>query len=145
MNHSIVFIASMLCLLTVAFGQPAFQSAATTACSAANRGTVNCPTYIAPTSTAVPRASIDGSLSVLAATVTPLFNGTTPPNGFMVQVNGYSCWVNDNGAASIPVSSTTGSGFNLPGNLFVTPPGYRPMGPVSIICNEATYIAARSW
>jgi hypothetical protein len=149
LNRSVVFIASTLCLLTVAAGQPAFQPAATTSCNAANRGTVNCPTYTAPATTAVPRASIDGSKVVPSQTSTTLFNGAIPPNGFMVLGNpNGTCFLNDNGPASGAGDVVAGggfAGFQLTTAVFVTPPGYKPIGPVSIWCTAAGYVAARAW
>ena len=84
----------------------------------------------------------------------PLFNGVVPPNGFMVQLNGSSefgdiCWVNDNGPATPnpPTGFLVGGLFSntpLP-FTFVTPPGYKPIGPVSIWCNNSLYIETRGW
>src|ERR1700693_1771818 len=78
------------------------QARAAIACSAAQRGTVNCPNYTAPATTSVPEASMDGSMNVPAATSTTLFNGAVPPNAFTVQTyNGSAtCVVNDHGPAS---------------------------------------------
>jgi len=78
--RAVVSIASILGLLvTAAIAQQLVQPAATTACNAANRGTVNCPTYTAPATTAVPRAPMDGSMNVSGLTSTTLFNGAVPP------------------------------------------------------------------
>jgi hypothetical protein len=80
-----------------------------------------------------------------------LFNGAVPPNGFMVQINAQGqlplfCAVNDNGPASL----NTQTGFLFGGanisfatnqpsaaHVFVTPPGYKPMGPVSVYCQAS--------
>jgi hypothetical protein len=97
---------------------------------------------------------MDGSMVIAAGGISvTLFNGVVPPNGFMVQINnssslGTSCNVNDNGPASIQQA-----GFLLGGiwvatplpNIFVTPPGYKPMGPVSIMCGGSIHIEARGW
>jgi hypothetical protein len=98
-----------------------------------------------------------------------LFGGAVPPNGFMVQTDvdipaagGDSnfftfCLVNDDG----PVDAN-GKGFEVVAgsrgspapvgvsSMFVTPPGYRPMGPVTIACDitqggVAVFIEARGW
>jgi hypothetical protein len=152
MSWSRVAIIASICLgLTAAAAQQ--RETASTACSTTNRGTVNCPTYTAPATTAVPQAPMDGSMNVPAQTATTLFNGAVPPNGFMVQAgpnaNG-PCLVNDNGPASGAGYVTSGAGYAgilFPGTapLYVTPPGYRPMGPVSVWCFNPSYIAARGW
>jgi hypothetical protein len=141
MNRAIWFSALMALGLSAAFAQ---QQSITmiTPCNAAQRGTVNCPTYTAPSTTAVPRAPVDGSMNVLATTSTTLFNGAVPPNGFMVQ-SPASCFVNDNGPASLPPGQT-GFYFSEP-TIFITPPGYKPIGAVSVICGSASYVAARGW
>jgi hypothetical protein len=152
MSWSRVAIIASICLgLTTAVAQQ--REAITAACSASNRGTVNCPTYTAPATTAVPRASIDGSMTVPSQTSTTLFKGAVPPNGFMLQVvqNAGVCVVNDNGPASGAGFMTSGGGlagfqFNTEGvGPFVTPPGYRPLGPVSVWCTTPVYVAARGW
>jgi hypothetical protein len=144
----------LLVLSSAAAQQPAQQAVG--ACNASNRGTVNCPTYTAPATTAVPRAPMDGSKVVPATTSTTLFNGAVPPNGFMVQTgaNAGICWVNDNGSASGEGAISLGGPFagfeivqsNPAGvSLFVTPPGYKPIGVVSVWCTLAGYVAARGW
>jgi hypothetical protein len=146
--RAIVSIASILGLLVTAAIAQQFVQPASTACNAADRGTVNCPTYTAPATTAVPRAPMDGSMNVPATTSTTLFNGAVPPNGFMVHAAA-TCYVNDNGPASIPASgppSVLGAGFWFAEPAtFITPPGYKPIGAVSVICGSATYVAARGW
>jgi hypothetical protein len=104
-----------------------------------------CPAYTAPATTAVPGQPVDGGVTVQAGVSTLLFGGIRPPNGFMVQ-NGtpYGCWVTDNGAAN------SSNGFlitSTPGypSTFITPPGYKPMGPVSVECSQPLYVAARAW
>jgi hypothetical protein len=85
MSLSRVVIITSICLgLTAAAAQQ--RDAVSTACNASNRGTVNCPTYTAPATTAVSRTLMDGSMVVPSQTSTTLFNGAVPPNGFMVQL-----------------------------------------------------------
>jgi hypothetical protein len=131
-------------------------SVALAQCRPDQRGTTAaCPAYTAPATTAVPNASMGGSL-VVGPGATPLFNGAVPPNGFMVQINsqgelGNLCYVNDNG----PATANPPTGFliggwnsaNLPTSpsIFVTPPGYKPIGPVSVWCPGSLYIEARGW
>jgi hypothetical protein len=103
-------------------------------------GKASCPEYV----TIVPSKATDGSVVVQPNVSTTLFGGITPPNGFIVQVafptNGGSCFVNDNGPAA------SFSGFQLlPPVFFVTPLGYKPMGPVSIFCNNTAQVEARAW
>ena len=132
-----------------------FGSAALAQCRPEQRGTTAaCPAYTAPATTAVPNASMGGSLVINGGTTT-LFNGAVPPNGFMVQLNsqgelGNLCYVNDNG----PANANPPTGFLIGGVsgvftpmpfLFVTPPGYKPIGPVSIWCPGSLYIEARGW
>jgi hypothetical protein len=133
-----------------------FGSAALAQCRPDQRGTTAaCPAYTAPATTAVPNASMGGSLVINGGTTT-LFNGAVPPNGFMVQLNSQSelgnlCYVNDNG----PANANPPTGFliggwnssNLPTSpsIFVTPPGYKPIGPVSIWCPGSLYTEARGW
>ena len=111
--------------------------------------TAACPTYTAPATTAVPNVPMAASL-VIGPGATTLFNGAVPPNGFMVQLNsqgGSMCWVNDNGPATgVPPPSgfLIGNCCSLP-SLFVTPPGYKPIGPVSIWCTGSLYLEARGW
>jgi hypothetical protein len=98
--------------------------------------------------------------TVLTNTGTPLFGGWVPPNGFMIQMNVYDeqppvCWINDNPNATNPLGGPTG--FMVGGAignypvaapapiLFVTPPGYRPMGPVTVSCLTQTWAEVRGW
>jgi hypothetical protein len=143
-----IFIALIALGLSAALAQHT-QTAPTTTCFSSTRGSSpSCPTYTAPAATAVPGTSMDGSITVLSQTTTPLFGGSIPPNGFMVQLGpqggGNLCMVNDNGSA------TGAAGFNVQYGtgaslIYVTPPGYKPMGPVSIWCSFAGYVAARGW
>jgi hypothetical protein len=108
-----------------------------------------------PTGPAGPSTSMDGSMNVLSQTTTTLFNGAVPPNGFTVQPGPITgpCLVNDNGPASgagwnggsfagFTVNNGNSDGVSF---YYVTPPGYKPIGPVSIWCNSAGYVAARGW
>jgi len=106
-------------------------------------GDPSCPEFVV----IAPSTATDGSVAVQANVSTTLFGGITPPNGFIVQLlSGGSCYVNDNGAAAFL------TGFNVinNGSPFVTPLGYKPMGPVSIFCNPVSPpapipIEARAW
>ena len=132
-----------------------FGTAAHAACNASQRGTAaDCPEYTAPATTAVPDPSMDGSVVVPGNSFT-LFNGVTLPNGFMVEINSPNfipqwCLISDNGPASL---SNPRRGF-LIGGIYVTaplslrpvtPPGYKPIGPVSINCIGGGGIEARGW
>ena len=110
------------------------------------------------TSPGAPSSSIDGSATITCGIETLLFSGVTPSNGFMVQPFGTDIFVNDNGAAQPPgVGGTGQQGFfvanahttpSSPSSIFVTPPGYKPIGPVSVYgtCASGTaYVAARAW
>jgi hypothetical protein len=100
----------------------------------------------APTAPPVVGDSLDGSTSVPAETSTLLFNGVVPHNGFIVQPRGNDCVINDHGRASFITGPNGAAGFSIAnGTPFITPPGYKPMGPVNVICTAATYIAARAW
>jgi hypothetical protein len=111
------------------------------------RGSPDCPVYVAPATTAVPQ-SADGSVIVRAGTTTQLFNGVTPPNGFLINmfnpppgpgVLPTNCFWNDNGPA---IGS---NGFYIGNQTFISPLGYRPLGPVSIWCNQDIYAFVRGW
>jgi hypothetical protein len=98
----------------------------------------------APTAPTV--ESLDGSRSVPADTSTLLFDGVVPRNGFMLQPRGNDCAVNDHGAASFITGPNGPAGFSIAnGATFITPPGYKPMGPVNVICGTQAYVAARAW
>jgi hypothetical protein len=103
-----------------------------------------------------------GETAVIGSTSTLLFGGAIPPNAFMVQMNNFGnvsqgafCVVNDNGPAGGDLSaglagfavtingSTIGGPIAPP--LFVTPPGYKPIGSISVWCNGIFSIEARSW
>ena len=107
-----------------------------------------CPAYTAPVSTALPSSSIGQTVPLTNSVPVTLFNGATPTNGFMVRfaAANVNCYVQDNGAVA------AGSGFYVTGyntaGEFTTPPGYKPMGPVSVICvgfNGTFNAEARAW
>ena len=121
-----------------------------------------CPEFTAPATTAVPGPAIDGSIfltsTYVQGTSVTLFGGTTPPNGFMISATsgGFGfCWVNDNGPANsnagfiltITGQASDNNGSHVPAvPPFVTPPGYKPMGPVSIACGiNPVFVEARGW
>ena len=93
--------------------------------------------------------SMDGSTFITCGTSTFLFNGAVPPNGFMVQATTGYAIVNDNGPAVFGGSTNDQGGFYLVnGQVFVTPPGYKPLGPIRVICppgDGTPYVAARAW
>ena len=66
----------------------------------------------------------------------------------MAASQGYTLTVNDNGPAFFEgnsQSAQTQQGFVV--GLFATPPGYKPIGPVSVFATGCTtaYVAARMW
>ena len=75
-------------LVLSASAQQVEKATSTTTCNSSTRGTIGCPNYTAPAATAVPGASMDGSMKVPAGTSTVLllFKGAVPPNAFMVRV-----------------------------------------------------------
>jgi hypothetical protein len=113
------------------------------------------------THNAVPRPFMDGGVATVPnGQSTILFDGMVPPNGYMIRVyavtygfGGTNCFVNDNGPAG------QGVGFYLVGDVgnnaftsgtFTSPHGYKPMGPVSIWCQNRpnptpALLAARAW
>jgi hypothetical protein len=88
-----------------------------------------------------PQPAIDGSVEVQANTSTVLFGGVTPANGFSVQAFGAPCAVNDHGPASL----TPVAGFDFEGEIYTTPLGYKPIGPVSVLCETPASVTARAW
>jgi hypothetical protein len=124
-------------------------------CKWGQTGTALCPTFVAPATTAVPSVPMGGSVAVpTGGDALPLFNGATPRDGFMVQMNlnggGGPCWVNDNGPAKVSPPNgflvVGGGGFSP---MFATPQGYKPIGPVSIACAGSSgglaYFEVRGW
>jgi hypothetical protein len=105
----------------------------------------------------------DGSMllgpNYVPGTAVTLFDGVVPTDGFMVGVYAGAfgdCTVTDDG----PATTTNGFLLKLTGQTsdsfgnqatpyalpFVTPPGYKPIGPVSVQCtsNEVS-VQARGW
>ena len=87
---------------------------------------------------------------------TLLFKGITPPHGFLVALATAGvpyCVISDNGPAvdhqgffvgSISGSVVSPTFFAVP--MFVTPPAYKPVGPVSVLCNSNNVVlTARMW
>jgi hypothetical protein len=148
LNAAVVFIASTFAGLSSAYAQPeirgAIGAALGAACNNNTRGSAICPT-----------TSMDGSMMVAGATATTLFNGKVPPNGFMVQIyQGQQCMVSDNGPASgagIIIGGGPPAGLMLIFDgyginaTYTTPPGYKPIGPVSVWCDNSGYVAAKGW
>jgi hypothetical protein len=133
----VIFIATFLSLSVAAAQQPAQLG-------------------VPEAAKAVAGTSIDGNVTVVpSATSTTLFQGVAPPNGFMVRVykaaptpyiNSEGCFVNDNG----PVNNRGGGLYIVPdfggtSGTFITPPGYKPIGAVSVWCAQRVYISARGW
>jgi hypothetical protein len=129
-------------------------------CLLYQQGTVGCPNYGAPAATAVPGPSMASNIGLGAPTAVTLFNGATPPNGFMVRIfvqstltppYGYpnnECYINDNGTAAASVGFYMTPDANGYTSTFITPVGYKPIGPVSVFCriiNSTGYLAARGW
>jgi hypothetical protein len=89
-------------------------------------------------------AAADGSGAIAAGgSAQSLFGGIVPQNGFLVQNNSSgNLWISDVG-----VASSGGASLQLGlGALFVTPPGYKPAGAVSIFGPTTGQVfAARRW
>jgi hypothetical protein len=136
-------------------------SAQDTTCLLYQRGTVDCPGYGAPAATAVPGPSMASNIGLGPPQAFTLFNGATPPNGFMVRVfvtttdtSGYGypntqCFINDNGTAALDVGFYMTPDANGYSATFNTPVGYKPIGPVSVWCGvknaTGASLAARGW
>jgi hypothetical protein len=113
-------------------------------------GTQLCPLFAAPV--ALPGPSLgDNSLTVGNAS-TFLFGGKVPPNGFSISMftaaNG-QCYWNDNGPAGsnvgMPIPPGPFPGSFQPVSVFVTWPGYKPIGPVSVWCSYNATLFSRGW
>lgn len=89
-------------------------------------------------------AMSDGSGSVVAGgAAQPLFSGTAPPRGYLVQnTSSFPMWINEFG-----VAAAGGASILLnPGMMYSTPPGAKPAGAVSLfggVTGQA--FAARKW
>src|SRR5271157_5242095 len=88
--------------------------------------------------------AMDGSGAItVGGTAQPLFGGTVPTNGFLIANNSsHIMYWSDVGPAvtggdSVPI---------IAGDVFVTPSGYKPAGPVSLLgTTTADAFAARRW
>jgi hypothetical protein len=86
----------------------------------------------------------DGSGSiVLGGTAQVLFGGTVPANGYMIgNTSSHTLYVSDVGTA-------TASGSSMPiltNTIFMTPPGYKTPGAVSLYGGTTSDpFAARKW
>jgi hypothetical protein len=97
-----------------------------------------------------PQPAIDGSMYPAPVSKSVLlFGGITPPNGFSLgTISGQFCFVNDHGPAGDGIGFVFGPGGSF---TYTTPPGYKPMGPVSIYCLDLSEpsvpppITARAW
>jgi hypothetical protein len=136
-------------------------AAAQETCLLYQRGTVECPGYGAPAATAVPGPSMDaGVATVPLGSSVSLFKGQTPPNGFMIRIwasggsngaNYLNCFVSDNSPAGLGVGFYMLLDSNAQTVSFISPAGYKPIGPVSIYCQYISspipvlYLSARGW
>jgi len=90
-------------------------------------------------------AASDGSGTVATGgSAQTLFGGALPATGFLVQNNSSAAlWISDVGAASAGGASIQ---LAADGGLFVTPPGYKPAGPVSLYgSTTGQSFTARRW
>lgn len=89
----------------------------------------------------------DGSTTITSGgTAQNLFSGGTPTNGFEIGNPHPSedLWITDNGTASANGQGCHRVAAN--GGTYTTPPGYRPLGAVSIIgATTGHKITARKW
>ena len=96
-----------------------------------------------PVEVAAGAPAVVGDGTIVSNTVAQtLFAGVTPQNGFSVCNNCASAmFINDGGTAANNV------GFQLAnGATYTTPPGYKPVGPVSVYGGTtAGNFAARRW
>jgi hypothetical protein len=103
------------------------------------------PTNPLPVINTAGAAASDGSGTVATGgSPQTLFGGAVPANGFLVQNNSSAAlWVCDtgiasNGGASVQIAAN--------GGLFMTPPGYKPAGAVSLYGGTTGQVfAARRW
>src|SRR5690348_6260973 len=90
-------------------------------------------------------AASDGSGTLAAGgSAQTLFGGIVPANGFLVQNNSSAAlWVSDVGAAAAGGASIQ---VAADGGVFMTPPGYKPSGAVSLFgATTGQAFAARRW
>jgi hypothetical protein len=88
-------------------------------------------------------AVVGDSTIVSASSPQTLFSGVTPVNGFSICNNCASAmFVSDGGTAG----SNVGFYCAASGGIYTTPPGYKPVGPVSVYggTNGGNF-AARRW
>jgi hypothetical protein len=87
-------------------------------------------------------APSDGTVAV-GGTAQYLFSGLTPVNGYLVQNNSAGPLYFSDTATAV----NTGASITLnPGVMWVTPPGYKPPGPVSLLgATSGAAYAARKW
>ena len=83
----------------------------------------------------------DGTVTTGGSAQT-LFSGAVPANGYMIQnTSAHDMWINDEGTAAV------GSGIYLASKSapFITPPGYKPPGVVSLLgtTTSDTFVARR--
>ncbi|HZT90221.1 MAG TPA: hypothetical protein VFA12_19805 [Stellaceae bacterium] len=120
---------------------PLHAAGSVTAGVAAPVGPQN-PLPVVPT-TVAPAADGSGTVAAGGAAQT-LFGGAVPPTGFLVQNNSSAAlWISDVGAASAGGASLQ---IAANGGMFVTAPGYKPAGPVSLYgATTGQAFAARRW
>ena len=96
-----------------------------------------------PVEVAAGAPAVVGDGTIVSATVAQtLFAGVTPVNGFSIGNNCASAmFINDGGTAANNV------GFQLAnGATYTTPPGYKPVGPVSVYGGTTSgNFTARRW
>jgi hypothetical protein len=88
-------------------------------------------------------AVVGDSTIVSATSAQTLFSGVTPVNGFSICNNCASAmWCSDGGTAG----NAVGFYIAASGGIYTTPPGYKPVGPVSVYggTNGGNF-AARRW
>jgi hypothetical protein len=157
---SMKHLCSAIAFATMVFLGASHASAQET-CLLYQRGTVECPGYGAPAATAVPGPSMASSIGLGPPQAFTLFNGAIPPNGFMVRVFVQStasppygfpntqCFITDNGSAAASVGFYMTPDANGYSTTFITPVGYKPIGPVSVWCGvknaSGAQLEARGW
>lgn len=91
-------------------------------------------------------AGADGSTTITAGgTAQNLFSGATPTNGFLIANPdaGEDIWFSDSTTAA---ANATGSILLPAGGYYETPPGYKPVGAVSVVAATTGHkITARRW
>lgn len=100
-----------------------------------------------PVINAAGSVAVDGSgVIATGGTAQTLFGGVPPANGYLVAnpaSSGDTLYIND---AAVAVSQGAGTIPIAPGAVFLTPSGYKPAGPVSIIAATTNdKFTARRW